>query len=222
MLDLFQEVVVVELVLGQFLLEATGFFLVELFLGAFHKRDDVAHTEDTVGHTFGVEHVEGIHLLADTDELDGLVNHGADGEGGTATSVAIEFGEHHAVEVETIVEGLGRVDGVLTRHGVHHEEGFMRMHRRFDAGNLVHHLLIDGQTAGGIDDDHALVLRLGVLDGMLGDLDRVFVALFAIHLHLDLLTEGLQLLDGGGTIHVTGDEQHLLAALAFQIIGQLG
>ena len=96
------------------------------------------------------------------------------------------------------------------------------MHSFLDVGDFVHHLLVNGQTAGGIDDDDVLALRLGVLDGVLRNLHRVLVALFAIDLHLDLLAQHLQLLDSGRTIDVASHKQHLLAALAFQVRGQFG
>ena len=98
----------------------------------------------------------------------------------------------------------------------------MWMHRLLDTADFVHHLLVNGQTTGGIDDDHVLVLGLGVLNGVLGNLNGVLVAFLAIHLHFHLLTQHLQLVDSGGTVHVAGHQQHLLALLAFQIISQFG
>ena len=95
----------------------------------------------------------------------------------------------------------------------------MRMHGLLDVGDFVHHLLINGQTTGGINDDHILALTLGVVDGVLRNLDRVLVAFFAIDFNLNLLAQDLQLLDSGRTIHVASHQQHLLAAFALQVGG---
>ena len=161
MLYLLQEVVEVKLVFGNLLLQAAGLLLVILFLGALHEGNDVAHAQDAVGHAFGVEHVEGVHLLARADELDGFVHHGAYAQGRTAAGVAVELCQHDAAEVEPLVKFLRRVHSVLTRHRVHHEERFVGVERFFQVGYLVHHLLVHGQASGGVDDDQIVFLLLG-------------------------------------------------------------
>ncbi len=168
-----------------------------------------------------MEHVDGLHLLARTHKLDGLGDHGADGEGGTATGVAVELGEHHAVEVEPVVELLGGVHGILTRHGVDHEQRLVGLDGLLQVGNLVHHLLIDGQTAGGIDDDHVIVFLLGLADGVLGNLHHVLVAVLGIDIDAHRLGHDLQLLNGGRTIDVAGHQQRLLVLTLLQHLGQL-
>ena len=100
LLYLLVEVPEVELVLGQFLGQLTGFLLVVLLLGLLDQGDHVAHAEDTVGDTVGMEDIEGLHLLAGADKLDRLVDHGLDREGGTAAGITVHLGEHHSVEVE--------------------------------------------------------------------------------------------------------------------------
>jgi len=65
------------------------FFFVKLFLRFLYQTYNVAHTEDTVGHTFGVKHVERFHFFARTDKLQRLVDYGANGNGGAAARVAV-------------------------------------------------------------------------------------------------------------------------------------
>ena len=96
------------------------------------------------------------------------------------------------------------------------------MNRFLDVGNLVHHLFVDGQTTGSIDDDYILALTLSMLDGILCNLHGVFVAVFTVDFNLNLLSQHFQLLDSRRTIHVSSHQQDLLAAFAFQIRGQLG
>ena len=42
-----------------------------------------------------------------------------------------------------------------------------------DVGGLLHHLGVDAEPAGGVDDDHVVLLAAGVLDRVAGDRDRV-------------------------------------------------
>ena len=76
------------------------------------------------------------------------------------------------------------------------------------------------QAAGGVDDDHVAQMVDGVLHALPGYLDRVRTVM-AVHPHAHLVAERLQLIGGGGTIHVAGDEQRVVV-LAFQQVGQLG
>ncbi len=198
-------------------MELARLFLVELLLRLLHEGDHVAHTEDTVGDALGVKDIERFHLFARRDELDGLADHGLDGEGRTAAGIAVHLGEDHTVEVEIVIEGLGRLHGVLTGHGIDHEEGFGRFDRLVQGGDLVHQFLVHGQTARGIDYDHRIAFGLRFPDGVLGDLDRILDAVLAVAFHLDLAAEGLQLLDGGGTEGVARGDQDLHAALALEI-----
>ena len=222
MLNLVEEVVEIELVLSEFLLQLGGLFLVELCLGGLYKRTDVAHTENTLGHTVGVENVEGFHLLAGTDELDGLVDHRLDGEGSTSTGVTIHLGEDYTVEIEFVVERLGGVHSILTGHGIHHEEDFVGVDGLFDVADLFHHLLIHGETTRGIHNHHIEAIGLGVGNRILGNLDRLFGVGFGIDRHIELFAQNLQLVDSGGTIHVACDEQRFAMAFVFQHVSQLG
>ena len=90
-----------------------------------------------------------------------------------------------------------------------------------DGLDLDHHRLVNGEAAGGIDNHQVVVVLLGMLDGMLCDSHRVLALGLAVDGHLDLLGDGLQLLDSGGTVNVTCDEQRIAFFLAvFQAVGE--
>ena len=202
-------------------MEPAGLFFVKLLLCLLHEGDHVAHAEDAVGDTFGVEDVERFHLFAGGDELDGFADHGLDGEGRTAAGITVHLGEDHAVEVEAVVEGLGGLHGILAGHRIDHEQGLGRADGLVQRGDLVHQRLVHGQTAGGIDHHHGESFPAGFGDGVPGDLDRVFHAVFAVAFHLDLSAEGLELLDGGGAEGVAGGHQDFHPALTLEIERQL-
>ena len=154
-------------------MQLLGLLFVVLLLGTFDERNHITHAEDTASHTFGIEHVECLHLLARTDELDWLLHHGADREGRTTTRITIELGKDYASEVETIVKFLGSVNSILTCHRIDDEEDLVWINGILDVLDLTHHLLINCQTTSGIDDDHIIAVVLGLCDGILGYLDGI-------------------------------------------------
>ena len=87
--------------------------------------------------------VQRVELLADTDELDRLAGDVLDRQRRSAAGVAVELGEDRPVEFEPLVEGLGRVDRVLTGHRIEHQVDLMRRGHFGDLGHLLHHLLVD-------------------------------------------------------------------------------
>jgi hypothetical protein len=72
LVELDEEVVEAHLALGHLLLGLGDLLLVEGLLGLLDQRDDVAHAEDAAGDAVGVELLDRVELLADTDELDRL------------------------------------------------------------------------------------------------------------------------------------------------------
>ena len=168
-----------------------------------------------------MEHLEGIHLFARRDELQRFVDHRTDGDGCTAAGVAVELREHHAVVIQSFVELSGSVHGILSRHGIHHEEGLGGLDGSLDGRYLLHHRFVHRQAAGRIDDDGVDVLATGIFYGVLRYLHRVLVALFGVDLHAYLLAEYLQLFDGCRPVDVACDEQDAAASLALQQVGEL-
>ena len=132
--------------------------LVELVLGLLDQRHDVAHAEDPPSHPVRVEALELVELLARRGVDDRLAGDRPDREGRAAARVAVELGDHDAVELRRLGEALRDVDGVLAGHRVDHEQDVVRLADLPDLGELVHQLLIDVQAARGVDDQHVAAL----------------------------------------------------------------
>ncbi|MNL11557.1 hypothetical protein D3C87_1323970 [compost metagenome] len=161
-----------------------------------------------------MERIERFALLAHTDELDRLAGDGAHRQRGTATGVAVDLGQDHTGQRQRITKGLGRVGGVLAGHGVDHEQGFDRVDRGMQRLDLAHHLFIDVQAAGGIDDDHVDEFEFCFLNSRLRDLDRLLAQVGREEGNADFTGEHFQLLDRRWTINVGGhDHDRLLLAL---------
>ena len=81
----------------------------------------------------------------------------------------------------------------------------IRLHDVTDPPRLLHHLLVDVEPPGRVDDHDVGAGALGLLHGVLRDLDGI--AALARDRDADLLTERAELRDGGGPLEVRGDEQ---------------
>ena len=90
--------------------------------------------------------------------------------------------------------------------------------------HLVHQLVVDVQTAGGVDDQHIAAAVDGFAARFLGqalDGGRVgFADLAFVDVGLDRLRHDLQLLARGGAIDVDRDQQRTVSAV-LQPVGQL-
>ena len=210
-----------KLVFPQLLLELQGLLLVEVLLRLLNEGEHVAHAQDAAGHAVGVEHLDLIQLFAHAHKFDGLAGDCADGQGRAPSGVAVQLGEHHAVDVQGVVKGLGRVHRVLTDHGVHHQQDLGGLHRRLDASELLHQLLVHVEPSGGVQEHQVVAVLLGVGDSRLGDVHRVGLSHLE-HGDVQLLAHHLQLLDGGGAVDVAGTQQGALALLALHETRQLG
>ena len=220
LLELVEEVLEGELGAAELGLHLRRLLLVERLLGLLDEAQHVAHAEDAARHAVGVEDVEVVELLAGAGELDGLAGDGADAQRGAAAGVAVELGEHDAVQVDLPLEGVGGVDRVLAGHGVDDEQHVVRLDRVADVDELGHELLVHVQAAGGVDDgDVAVLAREG--DAVARDVDRVEVGAGRVARHADAPGQRLQLVDGRRTVDVGGDEHRLLAVLLEQL-GELG
>lgn len=127
----------------------------------------------------------------------------ADRQRGAAACVAVELGQHHAGEADTLTERLGGGDGVLTDHRVEDEQHLVGIDGRADGGGLGHHLLVDTQPPGGVDDDDVEVLgpclgeALGChRDGVAGPGFRRCARVRREHRNPGPLTDDLQLVHG--------------------------
>ena len=167
-----------------------------------------------------MEYIHGIHLFTRTHKLDRFGDNGADRQGCTTAGITVKLCEHNSVEIETIVELLGSVYGILTSHRVNHEESLIGIDSLLEVGNLVHHLLVNSETSGGIDDNHIVALGLGLTYGIVGNLHNILVVRLCINGNTYGFSYNLQLFDSGRTIHVASHEQRLFVVLVFQHVGK--
>ncbi|CAE6947305.1 conserved protein of unknown function [Ectopseudomonas oleovorans] len=209
------------LALLQLLGELLGLLAVEGLLGLLDEAEHVAHAEDARGDTIRVERLERITLLAHTDELDRFAGDMSHRQRGTATGVAVDLGQHHAGQRQRVTERLGRVGSILAGHGIDHEQRLHRLDRRVQRLDLGHHLGVDGQATGGIEDDHVDELELGLADRRVGDVHRLLAGIGGEEGDVEVASQGFQLFDRRRTIDVGRDQQHRLLLALLEELGQL-
>jgi hypothetical protein len=133
---------------------------------------------------------------------------------GTTAGVTVQLGEYDSVEADSVQERLRGGDRVLADHRVDHEQDLVRVDRVPDVGGLLHHLRVDAEPAGGVDDHDVVHLRLGVLDRVPGYRDRITdpaARLRGEHRNAGPLAYHLQLLYRVRSLQVRGDKQRMVA-----------
>ncbi len=136
----------------------------------------------------------------------------------------VKLGENDPVKVQPLIELNSRIDGILTGHGVHYKQNFVRVHSRLDVGDLGHHLLIHMQAAGRIDDQDITCIFAGSLNGFLGNahgiLNDTSIAFpQCVDRHSNGFGNHFQLIDCCRTVYVSSRE-HGRTALPFEVVGK--
>ena len=181
-----EEVIEVKLVLPYFLLETFSLLLVKLLLGTLNERDDVAHAENTVGHTFWMEDIDGLHLFSCAYELDRFVDNSPDRQSCATTCIAIKFCQDNTVNLKSLIEDFRCGDSFLAYHGVYDKQGLLWQDSILDVTYLYHQFLVDRLSAGGIDDHDIVTVELGMVDGVSCYKDRVCRSLLNLYRDIDL------------------------------------
>ncbi len=222
LLQLLGEIVHVELALLHLAGELLGLFLVEGLGRLLDQRHDIAHVEDAVGDTLGMEGFQRIELFADAEELDRRAGDRAHRKRRAAARIAIGARQDDAGQLDALVEGFGDVDRVLAGQAVGDEDGLVRLDLIAHGGDFGHQLFVDVLAAGGVEDDDVIAADLGARHGAPGDIDRALAGDDRQRRHLGLLAQDLELLHGGGAVDVERGHQHPLLLSRLQQQAELG
>ena len=212
-----------EAVLLELFLELLRLLLVDVLLRLFDEAEHIAHAQDAGGHAVGVEGLEHRRAFRPCPtNLMGLPVDRADGERRAAAGIAVELGEHDAVDAERLVERGGGVHRVLSGHGVHDQQDLVRLHRRLDAlaarpsaaSSMCRRPAVSRKTM-------SLPWSLACLTASSAMVDRGRSAPSRTRAGRAVRRRPASCVDGRGTVDVAGDEQRALALLA-QKAGKLG
>ena len=115
---------------------------------------------------------------------------------------------------------------VQTLQDVIHEECFAGIDCFLDSLDFIHHLLVDSESSGGIDNHEVVAVSLGVVYGAASNTDRVFNAVLGVNVHPNRLCQNFELVNSGRAIYVAcyKERTHRLLCLEFfcELAGESG
>src|SRR5919106_4904310 len=184
---------------------------VEVLLRLVDQREHVAHAHDARGHPVRMERLEVRRTFPRSGEEHRSPGYGCDRQRGAAPSVAIELRQDEPGRVDLAHEGPRLHHGVLSGHRVAGHQDVVGPDGVLHASRLAHHVLVDVEATGRVNDDDVEALTLRVLQPRLRDLDGVLA--FGDDRYVDLLAERHELVDGSRAPQVGGDEERTLTLL---------
>src|SRR6478609_5747102 len=156
-----------------------------------------------------MEDIEVLELLAVGREHDRLTGDVAHGQRRTAARVSVELGEYDTGEADSVPEGLRGVYRVLSDHRVYDEQDLLRLDGVPDRRGLVHHLGVDAEAPGGVDDHHVVLGSTSEIDGVTRNLNRVTDSVAGLrgeYWDAGPLADDLELGHCVGPLQISGDE----------------
>ena len=119
-----------------------------------------------------IEILQRIEPLAGAHQLDRLAGDRAHRERGAAAPITVDAGEHDAGQPDPLVERAREVDGVLAGQRISDQQHLVRARGTLDLGGLGHHALVEGDAAGGIEEDHVIAAEPAGFERAARDLHR--------------------------------------------------
>ena len=163
-------------------------------------------------------------LFADADEFDRLTSDLPDRQRRATACVTVHLRKHHSSEREFFVELVRRADGVLPGHRVSDEQNLLRTKQPLQRLHLVHELVVDMETAGGVHNQNIGSGVDGFTSRLFGEaLDCCCVRFsdFAfVQISFNRLRYNFELLTCSGPIDVNRNQQRSMPAV-LQPTGQL-
>ena len=145
-----------------------------------------------------------VQFFGNANHFDGLTGDSLDGKSCTASGIAVHLCQDGPVDAKVFIKSLGRSHCILAGHGVQYQQDFLGMHLSLDIPKLRHELLINGQTAGSIQNDDIPVIGPGRIHSVGRNVYRIHIRRHPVHRYIGLLPQHFQLLDSGRTVHVAG------------------
>src|SRR5258705_303859 len=153
------------------------------------------------------EKLEDFEFFADTGEFDRFPGNGFHAQGRAAASIAVEFGEDGAGNVQGLIEMGGDIDGFLACGRVEDEQGFLGFDQITQPDEFLNERFVDLEAASGVEDECVTVVGFGEVERAAGDFEDVGLAFAGEDGELELLSEFFELVHGRRTIDVGRDEQ---------------
>ena len=143
-----------------------------------------------------MEFLQPIQLFTDTNKLDRDASHSLNAECCSAASIAVQLGENHAIQFQSVIKRLGTVDRILTGHRIANQQSLVRSNAAVNLLQLFHQRRVDVQTTGGVENHDLRADSLCFLNPVFTDLNRITcLRIFGVNRTAHLAANHLQLLN---------------------------
>ena len=129
-----------------------GFFQIDRLLRLLNKRQYIAHAQNALGHPVGMKQIQGIHLLPNTHKLNGHARDCPCRKRRSTASIPLQLGEDQTIQVNAPAELLRYIDRILTGESIYDQQRLRLIKTALDLLDLRHHLLVNMQATGGVND----------------------------------------------------------------------
>ena len=129
----------------------------------------------------------------------------------SSPGVAVHFGQDDAGEMDHLMKNLCQLDGLLSRHGVRDQEPFLRGDALARLAEFFHQGLVDLKAARRVHNDRVRPCRPARGQACIGDGDGVVAGCRLVDPNPELFAEDFELLNGGRTVNVGGDEKRAVS-----------
>ena len=143
-------------------------------------------------------------------------------QGSATARIAIHLSEDHPRQRQRFIKGFGGIHRILTDHGVDHEQGFNGVGGGVDLLDLSHHLVVNSQSAGSINNQYIDKFLLGTIYSGVNNGDRLLIDITGEELGAHFSGQGLELLNSGRTINIRRDHHDLFLFSLAQEARQFG
>ena len=202
-----QKILEIEGAFSHLLFHFLGFvFIIDLF-GAFDQRHHVAHAQNALGKAVGMKRFKRVGFFACTKKLDRYTRNFAHRKRRATTGITVHFGHNQAGEWHFGVEGFGHFDRFLADHRIHDQHHFVRLNALGDSLQLGHQAIINLQASGGINNHQIVAVDACLAQPVFHNVGRRNVRAFAVHGDIQLFAQRFKLLDRGGSVDVSRNQQ---------------
>ena len=216
---LFEKIREVELGGDNFLLHFLHIRQIHRFCGFLDEGEHVSHAQNSRGHAIGIKRLQGFDFFPDPDKFNWRAGNLPHGQGCPPSAVAVHFGENRPGNTNFFVEGPGEIGGFLPGHGINHEQGIVGFDGGFNLDQLRHHIAIDLQATGRIDNYRIDTFGFCACYPLASNFHRVGIDSHFKDGDFDLLAEGFELVDGRWPVNIGGHKQGSTILLA-QVQGE--
>jgi len=167
-----------------------------------------------------MEWLQAVELFAGAHELDRHARDRAHGDGCAAARVTVYFGQDQPGQADALVEALGDAHCFLAGHRVGDEQNLGGLRALADGDQLVHHLVVNLQAPGSVEQDDRRIGVAGRLHAARTDIWRRGGCPFLVVRDVRLPGQRHELVYGGGAIGVASYQERA-ATVAAQHESQL-